>query len=68
MIVDCEHGAFAIHAAGRVEFGDMLHWNREDFGVGDASNLHAEKFPEGPGGVVVRRGLWIFGAPVLIVE
>src|SRR6266849_6215309 len=68
MIVDREDGAFALDAANGPKFGDMLHWNREDFGVCDASDLHAEEFTEGPGGVVVRSGLRILGAPVLVVE
>src|SRR6266849_1257561 len=68
MIVDREDGAFALDAANGPKFGDMLHWNREDFGVCDASDLHAEEFTEGPGGVVVGSGLRILGAPVLVVE
>ena len=53
----------------RKEFGDALHGTRKlPWGRGDASNLHAEEFAEGPAGIVIGSLLRIVGAPVLVVE
>src|SRR5271169_3339239 len=68
MIIDGEEGAFALDAAKGTQLGDALHGHGEDLRVGDASDLYAVEFAEGPGGVVVGSPLWIFGAPVLVVE